>query len=249
MRLLDSLERPPVVQVEAPLRVLVMISSPSDMPELAVERERQLLVATTGDLVASGRLDGHGPRGRDPDGAAARPARRLPRLPLHRPRRLRPAGAGGRARARARRRHGAPRLGRPPRHPAPRRPLHAARRPQRLRGSADLRTRRVLRRRPGARAPGPAGGGRDADGDLRPGGARLQPRVLLLPDPRTRDRRRHLRGAQVDGGVRRGVGVGHRGAAPVGRRPAVLVHDERHRSRSSVPRAGSSPSTTPRTGR
>jgi len=56
VRLLDSLERPPVVQVEAPLRVLVMISSPSDMPELAVERERQLLVATTGDLVASGRL-------------------------------------------------------------------------------------------------------------------------------------------------------------------------------------------------
>jgi hypothetical protein len=56
VRLLDSLERPPVVQVEAPLRVLVMISSPSDMPELAVEREHQLLMATTGDLVASGRL-------------------------------------------------------------------------------------------------------------------------------------------------------------------------------------------------
>ena len=125
-------------------------------------------------------------------------------------------------------RHGAPRVGRPPRHPAARRPLHAARRPQRLRGSADLRTRRVLRRRAGARAPGPAGGGRDADRDLRPGGARLQPRVLLLPDARTRDRRRHLRGAQVDGGVRRGVGVGHRGAAAVGRRPALLVHGERH---------------------
>jgi hypothetical protein len=56
VRLLDSLERPPVVHVDAPLRVLVMISSPSDMPELAVERERQLLTATTGDLVASGRL-------------------------------------------------------------------------------------------------------------------------------------------------------------------------------------------------
>ena len=56
VRLLDSLERPPVVQVDPPLRVLVMISSPSDMPELAVERERQLLAATTGDLVASGRL-------------------------------------------------------------------------------------------------------------------------------------------------------------------------------------------------
>ncbi|CAN7435361.1 CHAT domain-containing protein [Terrabacter sp. LjRoot27] len=56
VRLLDSLERPPVVHVDAPLRVLVMISSPSDMPELAVDRERQLLTATTGDLVASGRL-------------------------------------------------------------------------------------------------------------------------------------------------------------------------------------------------
>ena len=56
VRLLDSLERPPVVHVDAPLPVLVMISSPSDMPELAVERERQLLMATTGDLVASGRL-------------------------------------------------------------------------------------------------------------------------------------------------------------------------------------------------
>ena len=56
VRLLDSLERPPAVRVEAPLRVLVMISSPSDLPELAVDRERQLLMATTGDLVASGRL-------------------------------------------------------------------------------------------------------------------------------------------------------------------------------------------------
>ena len=56
VRLLDSLERPPVVHVDAPLRVLVMISSPSDMPELAVDRERELLTATTGDLVKGGRL-------------------------------------------------------------------------------------------------------------------------------------------------------------------------------------------------
>ncbi|MBC9823017.1 CHAT domain-containing protein [Terrabacter sp. MAHUQ-38] len=56
VRLFDSLERPPVVTVDAPLKVLVMISSPTDMPELAVEREEQLLRATTGDLVASGRL-------------------------------------------------------------------------------------------------------------------------------------------------------------------------------------------------
>lgn len=56
VRLIDSLERPPVVTVDAPLRVLVMVSSPSDVPALAVDREEQLLRATTGDLVASGRL-------------------------------------------------------------------------------------------------------------------------------------------------------------------------------------------------
>jgi len=56
VRLIDSTDRPPVIDVEPPLRVLVMISSPSDMPELAVEREEQLLRATTGDLVKSGHL-------------------------------------------------------------------------------------------------------------------------------------------------------------------------------------------------
>lgn len=57
VRLLDALERPPVVSVDAPLRVLVMISSPSDMPALAVDREEQLLRATTGDLVKSGQVE------------------------------------------------------------------------------------------------------------------------------------------------------------------------------------------------
>ncbi|GAA5032597.1 hypothetical protein GCM10023258_31710 [Terrabacter aeriphilus] len=57
VRLLDALERPPVVAVDAPLRVLVMISSPSDMPALAVDREEQLLRATTGDLVQSGQVE------------------------------------------------------------------------------------------------------------------------------------------------------------------------------------------------
>ncbi|HET8988138.1 MAG TPA: CHAT domain-containing protein, partial [Humibacillus sp.] len=56
VRLLDSLKRPPAVSVESPLRVLVMISSPSDMPELAVDREKQLLLATTADMVGSGQL-------------------------------------------------------------------------------------------------------------------------------------------------------------------------------------------------
>ena len=57
VRLVDALDAPPAVSVAAPLRVLVMISSPSDMPELAVEREEQLLRATTGDLVKSGQLE------------------------------------------------------------------------------------------------------------------------------------------------------------------------------------------------
>ncbi len=57
VRLLDSLRRPPAVAVAAPLRVLVMISSPSDLPALAVDRERQLLLATTADMVAGGQLD------------------------------------------------------------------------------------------------------------------------------------------------------------------------------------------------
>jgi hypothetical protein len=57
VRLIDSADRPPAVEVEPPMRVLVMISSPSDMPELAVDREEQLLRATTGDLVKSGQLE------------------------------------------------------------------------------------------------------------------------------------------------------------------------------------------------
>ncbi|MGW5239098.1 CHAT domain-containing protein [Monashia sp. NPDC004114] len=57
VRLIDSADRPPAVEVEPPMRVLVMISSPSDMPELAVEREEQLLRATTGDLVKAGQLE------------------------------------------------------------------------------------------------------------------------------------------------------------------------------------------------
>lgn len=56
VRLLDSLRPPPPVTAEAPLRVLVIISSPSDMPELAVDREKQLLLATTADMVKSGKL-------------------------------------------------------------------------------------------------------------------------------------------------------------------------------------------------
>ncbi|GAA2165748.1 CHAT domain-containing protein [Humibacillus xanthopallidus] len=48
---------PPPVVVNPPLRVLVMISSPSDVPQLAVDRERQLLEATTKDLVDVGLLE------------------------------------------------------------------------------------------------------------------------------------------------------------------------------------------------
>lgn len=57
VRLMESLERPRPLEIDPPLRVLVLISSPTDMPALAVEREEQLLRATTGDLVKSGQLE------------------------------------------------------------------------------------------------------------------------------------------------------------------------------------------------
>ena len=57
VRSLDALDVPAAVRVAAPLRVLVMISSPSDLPQLAVAHEEELLRATTADLVASGRLE------------------------------------------------------------------------------------------------------------------------------------------------------------------------------------------------
>ena len=77
-------------------------------------------------------------------------------------------------------------------------------------GARTSRPRRVLRRRPGPGPARPAGRRRHADGDLRPGRARLQPRVLLLPHPRATHRRRDLRGAQGDGHLRRGLRMGHR---------------------------------------
>ncbi|MDN5791348.1 MAG: CHAT domain-containing protein, partial [Micrococcales bacterium] len=57
VRLVDAVERPPPVTVEAPLRILVMIASPSDLPSLAVDREEQLLRATTADLVKRHQLE------------------------------------------------------------------------------------------------------------------------------------------------------------------------------------------------
>ncbi|WP_353510961.1 CHAT domain-containing protein [Intrasporangium sp.] len=57
VRSFDALDVPAPVRVTAPLRVLVLISSPSDVPELAVAHEEELLRATTADLVSSGRLE------------------------------------------------------------------------------------------------------------------------------------------------------------------------------------------------
>ncbi len=57
VRSFDALDVPAAVRVTAPLRVLVLISSPSDVPELAVAHEEELLRATTADLVTSGRLE------------------------------------------------------------------------------------------------------------------------------------------------------------------------------------------------
>jgi hypothetical protein len=56
VRYLDAATHPPAVTVEPPLRVLAMVSSPSDMPALEVEREIDLLKATTADLVNNGLL-------------------------------------------------------------------------------------------------------------------------------------------------------------------------------------------------
>ncbi len=57
VRVVDAVERPPAVAVEPPLRILVMISSPSDLPPLATDREEKLLRATTEDLARRGRLE------------------------------------------------------------------------------------------------------------------------------------------------------------------------------------------------
>ena len=57
VRYLDSPTRSLGLRVEPPLRVLAMISSPSDAPALDVDREMELLKATTGDLVANGLLE------------------------------------------------------------------------------------------------------------------------------------------------------------------------------------------------
>lgn len=54
VRYLDSASQPAAVQVEPPLRVLAMVSSPSDLPTLEVQREIDLLRATTADLVSNG---------------------------------------------------------------------------------------------------------------------------------------------------------------------------------------------------
>jgi hypothetical protein len=56
VRYLDAATHPPAVTVEPPLRVLAMVSSPSDMPALEVQREIDLLKATTADLVNNGLL-------------------------------------------------------------------------------------------------------------------------------------------------------------------------------------------------
>jgi hypothetical protein len=56
VRYLDARTHPPAITVEPPLRVLAMVSSPTDMPILEVQREIDLLRATTADLVSNGLL-------------------------------------------------------------------------------------------------------------------------------------------------------------------------------------------------
>jgi hypothetical protein len=57
VRFLDMAQPLPTLLVEPPIRVLVMVSDPSDAPGLDVEREMSLLRGTTGDLTASGLME------------------------------------------------------------------------------------------------------------------------------------------------------------------------------------------------
>jgi WD40 repeat protein len=56
VRYLDLAESVQPLKIQLPLRVLVMISSPTDYPELDSEREWTLLQQALGDLVASGQV-------------------------------------------------------------------------------------------------------------------------------------------------------------------------------------------------
>ena len=100
---LASSRRP--LKVEPPLRILAMVSSPSDIAQLDVEQERAKLEESLARLVAQGAVEIRLAARRHAAGAPARaPPQRLPRLPLHRPRRLRPGERRRRARARGRER-------------------------------------------------------------------------------------------------------------------------------------------------
>ncbi len=114
VRLIDSAVRRPTVTVEPPLRVLVMISSPSDAPEFDVEQQRAVALRRhlgPGQERAGRR---HRTRPRHSHRAATGPARRPRRLPLHRARQLRrttPTKAQSSSRRRTARATGSPPTG------------------------------------------------------------------------------------------------------------------------------------------
>ena len=98
VRVVDVPEPIAPLTLSGPIRMLVAISSPIDLPQLDVEAEWRRLTTTLAPLTDTGRLEPRAPRPGHPRGAAHRgDRRRVPRLPLHRARRRRPGVRGGAA--------------------------------------------------------------------------------------------------------------------------------------------------------
>ena len=216
--LVRYMELPEVIQpiaVTPPIRVLVMISSPTDYPTLDVEAEWKRLNESLADLIAAGtiavdRLDGA------TLGGLQRKLRRcaVPHLPLHRPRRVRSDAPGRRVAAGAREQARAS-GGQPVSRDAAARPRVAAGGDsERLRGGAQLAAGSV--RGIGAE-PGPtrdSRGHRDAVRDRRRRRQHVRARVLRRARGSISDRCRRHRGAEGDFRQRPGNRMGDAGAVP-----------------------------------
>ena len=150
VRYMDLPEVMQPIAVTPPIRVLVMISSPTDYPSLDVEggvaaAQRGARRSDQGRHAVA-RADGGG----DARRAAAAPAPlAVPHLPFHRPRRVRSDAAGRGAAARAGEAARPPRRQPVSRHAAPRPRVAARRRAERLRRRPHLasRIRSPVRRR------------------------------------------------------------------------------------------------------
>ena len=105
VRFLDLPERIRPIAVQPPLRILMLISSPTDYPRLDVKREIEKMKEALSDLEQRGMVAVEVQENGVARRAAEEAARRaVPHLSLRRPRRVRYADTGRRARARGRRR-------------------------------------------------------------------------------------------------------------------------------------------------